>query len=175
MEALTRNSWTRFRRGSGQGLADGKINGSSALDGRGGGAVGVGDSSVIDDACGGDLAGALAVEQVAGVDSVEQETVAGIALAIGPDRLIAEAAVDAGAARKFGVDSGGKNGESGETAGGQGDVLNLLIVEYVAVGRVDGVHQRIGLNFDDGSDLAHGQTELTVAVRSACTVMEGIF
>src|SRR5208282_1553326 len=89
----------RLRSRSGQRLADGEVDGSGALNRSG---ARTGDSShtgVVDDAGRGDLACALAVKQIAGVDSVQQETVAGIALAIGPDRLVAESAVGAGAAR----------------------------------------------------------------------------
>src|SRR5208282_6134080 len=102
----------------------------------------ISNASVVYNAGRGDLACALAVEQVAGIDAVQQEAVAGIALAIGPDRLVAETAVYARAAGQFGVYSGRKYGESGEAAGGQRDFLNLLLVHHITVGGVDRVHER---------------------------------
>ena len=45
------------------------------------------------------LAGGLAIKQIAGIDSVQQKAVAGVALPIGPDRLVPQAAVRSGAGR----------------------------------------------------------------------------
>ena len=58
---------------------------------------------------------------------------------------------------------------------GSGTASICCFVQHVAVGGVDGVHQRLGLHLDDGAHLADRQTALTVAVRFACTVIEGIF
>src|SRR5208282_4551711 len=77
-----------FGRGSGKRLADGEIGRSCALKrfgSRAGNAGGAADTGVVDDASGSDLAGAFAVEEIAGVDAVEKESVAGVALAVGPD------------------------------------------------------------------------------------------
>ncbi len=73
-----------------QRLADRQINRRRALDRGCRSAVGIRHTGVVYDAGRGHLAGALAIEQIAGIDAVEQETVAGIALAIGPDGLIAQ-------------------------------------------------------------------------------------
>ena len=108
----------------------------------GGGAGGV------DDAGGADLAGALAVEKVGGVDAVEGEAVGGVALAVGPDGLVAEAGECAGAAGEFFVYARGLSSQAGEAAGGQRGGLDLGLVEDVAVGSVDGVHQGRGVDFD---------------------------
>jgi len=77
-----------FRSGRWQSLADGEIRRSGALNDFGGGAGGAGNAGVVDHARGSHLAGAFAVEEIAGIDSVKKERVAGIALAVGPDGLI---------------------------------------------------------------------------------------
>src|ERR1700693_797839 len=92
-----------FGCGSWQRLTDGQIRRSGALYHSCAGAGGTAYAGVIHYACGSYLAGAFAVEEIAGVDSIEQKTVAGVTLAVGPDGLIAQAAVGAGAAGKFRV------------------------------------------------------------------------
>src|ERR1700722_486162 len=77
-----------FWRRSGQGLADGEINRRRTLNGRSAGAGGIGHSGIVYNSGRGYLARALAVEQIAGIDAIQQKAVAGVALAIGPDRLI---------------------------------------------------------------------------------------
>src|SRR5580704_8487576 len=75
----------RLRSGRGESLADGEIGGSGALQRFGSGAgdaCGAADAGVVDDAGRGHLAGAFAVEEIAGVDAVEEESVAGVALAV---------------------------------------------------------------------------------------------
>jgi len=144
-------------RGSGESLADGEIGRGGALErlgGSAGDAGGAADAGVVDDAGAGDLTGAFAVEEIAGVNPVEEECVAGVALAIRPDGEIAEAGVDARAAGEFGVDAGRENGDAGKAAGGKRNGLELGFLENVAVGGVDGVHQGAGFNGDGGADLA---------------------
>ena len=51
------------------------------------------------------LAGAFTVEEIAGIDSIQQKTVAGVALTIGPDGLVAQTAIGPSAIRKFGVNA----------------------------------------------------------------------
>ena len=114
-------------------------------------------SGIVHDAGRGHLAGALAVEQVAGVDAIQQKAVAGVALAIGPDRLIAQAAVGAGAAGQFGIHSGRKNGQSGEAARGQRHGVDLLLFQNVTVGGVDRIHQRVRLHLNHRAHLADRQ------------------
>ncbi len=146
-----------FGSGSGKSLTDGEIRRSGALQRLGGGAGDAGsaaDAGVVDDAGAGDLAGAFAVEEIAGIDAVEEESVAGVALTVGPDGEIAQAGVDAGAAGEFGVDAGRKNGDASEAAGGQGDGFDLSFLENVAVGGVDGVEEGSGFDGDGGADLA---------------------
>jgi hypothetical protein len=58
------------------------------------------------------LAGALAVEQVAGIDAVQQEAVAGVALAV-TKWVDCPGTVGAGAAGQFSITQE-KNGQSGE-------------------------------------------------------------
>jgi hypothetical protein len=152
-----------LRSGGGQSLADGEIHGTGTLDRRSGGAGkagGAADAGVIDDAGRSDGAGAFAVEEIAGVDAVEEKRVAGVALAVGPDRLIAEAVVDAGAAGEFGVDAGRQNGEAGEAAGGKWSGFDLRLFEDVAVGGVDGVEKGSGFDGDGGAGLADLQGDV---------------
>ena len=121
-----------FGSGSGESLTDGKIGRGGALKrlgGRAGNAGGATDAGIVDDAGAGNLAGAFAVEEIAGVDAVEEECVAGVALAVGPDGKIAEAGVDAGAAGEFGVHAGRENGKAGETAGGKGNGFELRLFQ----------------------------------------------
>ena len=112
IEVLTRSSCDRFWSGSGQRLTDGQIGRGGTLDHRRAATGGAADAGVVDDAGGSNLAGALAVEEVAGINAVQQEAVTGVALAIGPDGLIAKPAVGAGPAGQFGVHAGRKNGEA---------------------------------------------------------------
>lgn len=81
-----------------------------------GGAARASNASVVHDACRGNLACALAVEKIARVDSIQQESIAGVALTIGPDRLITQSGVHASPIRQFGVHPGRKNRETRETA-----------------------------------------------------------
>src|ERR1017187_861712 len=70
----------RFRSGRRQCLADGQVDCRRALNWSGAGAGSIGDASVVYNASRGNLACTLAVKQIAGVDAIEQETIAGIAL-----------------------------------------------------------------------------------------------
>ncbi len=85
-----------FRGRGRQRLANGQIGRRRALNDLGGGAARAGHSGIVHNARGSHLAGALAVEQIAGVDAVQQKGIAGVALAVGPDRLIAQTAVGPG-------------------------------------------------------------------------------
>ena len=155
-----------LRCGRRQRLTNGQIGRRRSLNYFRSGAAGAGDSGVVDDAGGSDRARGLAIEQIAGVDAVEQKCVAGVALTVGPYRLIAESRVGTGSGGQFGVYSWRKNGEAGEAAGGQRDGINLVRFEDVTVGGVDGVHQRRGLNFYDRPDLADGQRRID----GGCTI-----
>ncbi len=117
------------------------------------------DASGVDDAGGAYLAGALAVEEVGGIDAIEGEAVGGIALAVGPDGLVAEAGVCAGSAGEFRVDAGGEDGCAGEAAGGQRDGVDLRSIEDIADGGIDGVHERGGVDLN-GFALGCGDLEL---------------
>jgi hypothetical protein len=146
-----------FGGGSGKSLSDGKIRRSGALKRFGGGAGdagGAADAGVVNDAGRGDLAGAFAVEEIAGVDTVEEESVASVTLAVGPDGEIAQAGIDAGSAGEFGVDARREDGDAGKAAGGQGDGFELSFFKNVAVRSVDGVEEGSGFDGDGGADLA---------------------
>src|SRR5580658_3645225 len=87
-----------FRGGRRESLADSEIGRSAALQGFSSGAGNTGgaaEAGVVHDASGSDLAGAFTVEKIAGVHAVEEEGVAGVALAVGPDGEIAQASVSA--------------------------------------------------------------------------------
>jgi hypothetical protein len=142
------------------GLADSQIGRSGRLYFCGAELGGSAHTSVVDHARGGDLAGAFAVEQIAGVDAVEQEGVAGIALAVGPDRHVAKAGIYAGAAGKLGVDARGENSEPGETTGGKRSGFDLAFVEDVAVGGVGGVEQRRCFDNYSGIDLTDFESDI---------------
>ena len=100
----------RFRGRRGKRIADGEIDRGAGLNNAA--AARVAHAGAWSHARRGYLAGALAVEQVAGVDAIEQEAVAGVALAVGPDRGVAQAGVDAGSARQFSIDAGREDGHA---------------------------------------------------------------
>src|SRR5277367_3188179 len=90
---------------SGQRLADREVDRTSAADNAA--RAGLKSAGIVDDAVGADGTGALAVEEIAGVDAVEEKAIRRIALAVGPDGLIAEAVGGARTTEQFGVDAGG--------------------------------------------------------------------
>ncbi len=150
---LLNGLWGRSR----QCLTDCEVDRCGALDGGGVRARDSGHTGIVHDAGRGHLAGAFAVEQVAGVDSVQQEAVAGVTLAISPDGLIPQATVDAGAAGQFGTGSGRKNGQPRETAGRQRHGIDLILFEDVTVRGVHRVQQGGRVHFDDRAYLTDGQ------------------
>src|SRR6266481_5222711 len=95
-----------FRSGSGESLADCQVRGRGALDGlrrRTGEAGSAADAGVVHDTSGSHRTCTFPVEQVAGVDTVHHESVAGVALPVGPDGLISQSIVHARPAGKFRV------------------------------------------------------------------------
>ena len=102
----------------------------------------------------------LPLNRLLRVDAVQQEAVAGIALTVGPDGSVAQAGVDAGAARQLGVDAGREDGDTGKAAGRQRDGFDLRLIQDVAVGGVDGVEQRIDIDLNRVGYRAHGQLAL---------------
>ena len=86
------------------------------------------DAGVVHNARGSHLAGAFSVEQIAGIHAVQQKRVAGVALAVRPDRLVAQSAVRAGAAGEFRVHARRKNRQPRETARRQGNVLESAVL-----------------------------------------------
>src|ERR1700735_4235954 len=139
-----------LRRWRGNGVADGEIDGSAA--GTDAPASVVGLAGVIDDAEGLNLAGAFAIEQVAGVDAVEEKGIRGVALAVGPNRRVAKAAIAAGPAWQLCVDARRHDGQAGKAAGGQRNRVDLRLIEHVAVGGVNCIQKGRGF---DGDRLAH--------------------
>ena len=111
----------------------------------------------VDDTRRRNLAGALTIEEVAGIHAVQQKPVAGIALTVGPDRCIAQAGVDPSTARQFRIDAGRKDRDTGETAGRQRNCFNLRPVENIPIRGVDGIEQRVHIDFHGVSYGAHFQ------------------
>ena len=107
-----------LRSGRGQCLPDRQVHGSRALNGCRAGAGSVRHAGIVDNARRRYLTSALAVKQVAGVDAVQQKSVAGVALAIGPDRLVAQAGVGARSPAQFRIHAGRKNRQSRKTPRG---------------------------------------------------------
>ena len=140
-------------RRSGQRLADGVVDGD-ALDGaaRAETLAGVEHEAIL-----AHLAGRVSVEQVVGADAIERKTVAGIALPVGENSLVAEAGIGSAAADEIGMHAGTQNGQLRETAGGQRSLLNSGLLDHVAVGRIDLVHQGDRRHFHRGGHRAHLQ------------------
>ena len=91
----------------------------------------------VDDPGGAYLGGALAVEEVGTVDAIEREAVGGVALAVGPDGQVAEAVVGAGAGGELCIDAGREDRRLSKRPVGKRDLLDLRLIEHVAVGGVD--------------------------------------
>ncbi len=94
------------------------------------------------------LARRFSVEQVGGADGVDRERIAGVALAVRPDVLIAEACVGAGAGQQVGIDAGAQDRKLRETAGAERRVLNRGGVEHVANAHVGLVSQGRARDFN---------------------------
>src|SRR6202035_4038885 len=110
--------------------------------------AGLAYSGVVHDSGGVYLAGAFTVKDVAGIHAIQQKTITGIALPVGPHGLITQAGVGATAAGKLRVHARGKRGEPGKTTGREGNRFQLHRVEHIAVGSVHSVDQR-RLNYGD--------------------------
>ena len=102
----------------------------------------------------GDTARRFAVEEIVGLDAVDDEAVAGVALTIGEDVLIAEAGVGARAGEEVGVDAGAQKRELREAAGAERSAFDEFGAERVAVGGVGLVQERRAGNGDAGADFA---------------------
>ncbi|HEX3878279.1 MAG TPA: hypothetical protein VHW24_14910 [Bryobacteraceae bacterium] len=73
-----------------------------------------------------DLAGGFAVKDVVGGYAVNGEAVAGVALAVGPDRLVTEAGVGAGGIHEIGGEAGAQDGQLREAARAERRVVDGL-------------------------------------------------
>src|SRR5580704_102004 len=94
-------------------VADGEVNRGQGLN-HTARAVGGGNAGAVDDARRWNLAGALAIEEIAGIDAIEKEAVRSVALPVGPDGGITETADRASAAGKFRIDAGREDGHTRE-------------------------------------------------------------
>src|ERR1700694_2986156 len=78
----------RFRGGGGNGFSDCQIDGGGALDWNRAQVAGLAYAGVVHDSGGVYLAGAFTVKDVAGIHAIQQKTITGIALSVGPYGLI---------------------------------------------------------------------------------------
>src|SRR5271170_813964 len=106
----------RVERRCGEGLPDGSVNGGAGLDGAAGAEV---FTSVKNEAVFSYLAGGVSVEQVIRAGAIQRKAVAGVAVPVGENGLIAEAGVRTGAAEKIGVNAGTQNRQLREAAGAE--------------------------------------------------------
>src|SRR6202035_4363233 len=88
-------------------------------------AIGIAFACIQNDPIRGHLAGALPVEEIARIHSIEEEAVTGVALSIGPDWRVAQTGVRSCTAVKLGIDTRRQNRESSEAARGQRDRVDL--------------------------------------------------
>ena len=128
----------KLRRRRRQAVADGAVDrgshGRCAADRPGAGRRGARGAAAADVevvALRGQAAGGHAVEEVGRVHAVHLEGVGGSALAVGPDVLVAQAAVGVDAAEQFCVHARRKHGQLGEAAGGQGRELQFVAASIV--------------------------------------------
>ena len=145
----------RLRSGRRQSLPDRQIGRCGALNFRRAGLGGAADPGVIYHASRRHGTGALPIEQIAGVDAVQQKGIAGVALPIGPDRLVTQSSVRTCAARQLRVYTRRENCQPRETAGGQRHIQNLIFLQNVSVRGVHRVQQRIGFHCHSGTNLPH--------------------
>ena len=105
-----------IRRRSGKSLANRAVHRCAGLDGTARAEVlaGVQHEAVLTH-----LAGGIAVKQVVGADAVQGKAVAGVAVSVGEDGLIAEAGVGAAAAEEVRMNAGAENRQLREAAGAQ--------------------------------------------------------
>ena len=141
------NFLEHLRRRRGNRVADGEVDRRQRLNHAARAGAGR-NAGAVDHARRRHLAGALAVEQVAGIHAVEQKAVRSVALSVGPDGSVSQPADGAGAAGEFSIHAGGENRHSGKASRGQGHRFDLRRVEHIAVGGVHGIHQRRGVDFD---------------------------
>ena len=151
-----RNLLDRFHRRSGERLAD-RIVDRDALDGA---ATAETLAGIEHEPILADLAGRVSVEQIIGADAVHRKTVAGVALSIGENGLIAQPGVGTGPAHEIRVHTGTHNRQLGEAAGCQGCFLNGQLVDHVTVGGIHLVHQCHCRHFDRGGHRTHTQVDV---------------
>ena len=134
------------------------------------------DASFVHDSGGGHLAGRFPIEQILGIHAVQQESIAGIALAIGPDRLIPESGIRARCRLEVPHSRRGKGAPRPvKEPVGSGTRIDFLLVHYISVRRIDHVDQRRFFHRYGLLTLPIFKSAFTVAVRFACTRMDGMF
>ena len=112
-----------IRRGRGKSLANRAIHRCAGLDGAARAEVFTG---IEHEAVFSHLAGGIAVKEVVGADAVQRKAVAGVAVSVGENGLIAQAGVGARSAEKVRMNARAQNRQLREAAGAQRRLLNGL-------------------------------------------------
>src|ERR1700730_14585825 len=134
-----------------EGLANRSIDGCAGLNGPTRAEI---LSSVQDESILADLAGKVSIKQIVRTGAVQGEAVAGVAISVGENGLIAKARVRAGAAQEIRMNAGTENCQLREATSAQRRLFDGELVDYVAVGGVRLVHQWCACHDDRGTDFA---------------------
>ena len=112
------------------------------------------------------LAGGVSVEEIVGADAVHGEAVAGVTLAVGENRLVAESGVAASATEEVGVNTRAHDRQLREAAGSERSLLNGGRIHDIAGSGVHLVHER---GADDVYFGRHG-SDLEICLHGGGTV-----
>ena len=104
------------------------------------------------------LAAGFPVEQVIRIHAVDHEAVRRVPLSVGPDRLIAQAAVRPRAGQKVRVHARRKQRQLRETPGAERRLPDGALFQHVTIGRIRLIQQRRAGHFHRGADRAHFQS-----------------
>jgi len=129
-----------------------QINGRAALNGKRAQGRRSADAGFIHNSRGCHLARGLAIEHVFGIDAVEEERIARVALAVSPHRLVAQTSVRSSSGGELLVHPGRQQGQARERTRREGNRVDFGLVHHVAVRGVHGVDQR---RFNDADRVRH--------------------
>ena len=104
-----------------------------------------------------------------------KKSIAGVALAIGPDRLLPRPALAPVPLGSSALTPGERIASPVKLPVGRGIDFNLRFFQNVAVGRIHGIHERRFFHRDRGATWPIFKRAFTVAVRLACTRIDGTF
>src|ERR1700734_16750 len=102
----------------------------------------------------------LPLKEVVGADPVQGKAIAGVAVSVRKDRLIAEARVGAASTEEVRMNARAKNGQLREAAGAQRGGCDGVGIDDVADRGVGLVHQGHGVHFHRGAARAHHQRRI---------------